>query len=96
MRFAIVTITATLASSVTAIALPSLLQRTGQAQGDSVHARVTAISRDLSGNRTPDKEIDVPLGTLIHVTLARVVSHVVDWLNPELTIIVYQQRNNKP
>ncbi|OAR02758.1 hypothetical protein LLEC1_07596 [Akanthomyces lecanii] len=67
MKFTTTTITAILASNVSAMYLPSVFQRADEADGGDVYAKVTAINHNLSGNRTPDKDVEIPLGTLFHL-----------------------------
>lgn len=67
MKFTMTAITATAASTVGAMHMSSLSQREQQAEGGSVFAKVTAINHNLSGNTTPDKEVEIPFGTLFHV-----------------------------
>ncbi|OAA77806.1 hypothetical protein LEL_04629 [Akanthomyces lecanii RCEF 1005] len=67
MKFTITAITAALASTVSAMDLSSLSQRADEAEDGSVYAKVTAINHNLSGNTTPDKELEIPFGTLFHV-----------------------------
>lgn len=67
MKFTITAITAALASTVSAMDLSSLSQRADEAEDGNVYAKVTAINHNLSGNTTPDKELEIPFGTLFHV-----------------------------
>lgn len=66
MKSTIIAIAAILASSASAMAVPSLSQRAGQAEGGDVVAQITAVNHDISGKTVPDEDVVIPLGRLTH------------------------------